>query len=124
MNEPMNEPMNQDSDRMLQRLRQHLDRSSAELDGATLSKLNRARQHALDAASPRAAVSAWRRPLLVGSAMAALVGVWLLHTSHLPTEPVSPMAGADLELLAAGEDLELIENLEFYAWLQTQSQGG
>lgn len=116
--------MNQDSDLMLQRLRQHLDRSSTDLDGATLSKLNQARQRALDTTSRSVALSSWQRPLLVGSAIAVLVGIFMLQTAHLPTESVSPMAAADLELLAAGEDLELIENLEFYAWLQTQSQGG
>ncbi len=30
----------------------------------------------------------------------------------------------DLELLTAGEELELYENLEFYQWLQDREQTG
>lgn len=30
----------------------------------------------------------------------------------------------DLELLTAGEELELYENLEFYRWLQGREQTG
>jgi hypothetical protein len=36
----------------------------------------------------------------------------------------APAAADDFELLAGGEDLEMIEDLEFYAWLEQQSLDG
>jgi hypothetical protein len=43
--------------------------------------------------------------------------------------PEAPMATPvstvdDFELLAGAEELEMIENLEFYAWLEQQSLDG
>ncbi len=122
------------------------------LDAATRSRLNQARQRALDEGlRPRS--RRWQWPAL---AVASACGVMLVLTlgvrtaapvidtepltdaklarstgSHEPaagalsaTLPAAPMSEPEYEMLVAGEDLELIENLEFYAWLDQQSLDG
>ena len=101
-----------------------------DLDAATRSRLNQARQRALDEGlrSPRA--RRWQWPAL---ALASACGVMLVLTLGLrmaapviESEPLlaAPMSEPEYEMLVAGEDLELIENLEFYAWLDQQSLDG
>ena len=41
-----------------------------------------------------------------------------------PPTLAAASAADDLELLAGSEELEMIENLEFYAWLEQQSLDG
>lgn len=100
-----------------------------DLDAATRSRLNQARQRALDVGlRPRA--RRWQWPAL---ALASACGVMLVLSLGLRTtapvieaEPLlaAPMSEPEYEMLVAGEDLELIENLEFYAWLDQQSLDG
>jgi len=103
-----------------------LDEQAATLDAATLSRLNRMRQQALDQGL-RGSRGRWRWPF---AAFATACGVLLVigMVSRLPTaglvSPTTVMAPADYEMLVAGEDLELIEDLEFYAWLDQQSLDG
>lgn len=114
----------------LEAVRAQLDADAAGLDAATLSRLNRARQAALDAGlRPRR--RPWWHWSLVAMASSAAVVLALALTLRTPeiAAPVAPVALEqpevdDLELLVAGEDLELIENLEFYAWLEQQSLDG
>lgn len=116
-------------------LRDLLDAEAAALDAATLSRLNRARQAALDAGLrspalpwqgwtwtlPAAAVAVlalWLMPALMPSA--ADSGPALADLEALLAEP----AAADGELLASDAPLELIDEWEFYAWLEQQPDVG
>jgi hypothetical protein len=104
--------------------RRGLDEGVESLDAATLSRLNRARQAALDAArAPRR--PAWRWPVAFAAAASLVVAV-VLAPRLGPVAPTADPAlgGADLELLAASEDLALYEDLEFYAWLDAQQPSG
>lgn len=110
----------------LNQVREVLDESTASMDAQTASRLNRARQRALDLGlKPR---SRWVWPSLA-LATAASLTLALSLAVHMPDTAPLPAAAAadlsqDLELLAGSEDLELIENLEFYAWLEQQSLDG
>lgn len=113
----------------LNQVREVLDESTASMDAQTASRLNRARQRALDLGlKPR---SRWVWPSLA-LATAASLTLALSLAVHMPDTAPLPAATAaraadlsqDLELLAGSEDLELIENLEFYAWLEQQSLDG
>ena len=109
--------------------RELLDAQGDNLDAATRSRLNQARQRALDEGlRPRA--RRWQWPAL---ALSCACGVVLVLGLGLRTaapvieaEPLlaAPMSEPEYEMLVAGEDLELIENLEFYAWLDQQSLDG
>lgn len=98
-----------------------LRRSAEDIDAATASRLNRARQAALGAMPRRRPASAWLLPALSTAAVGALaVGLWLNRGAgpELPagTGPAVESA-ADMDLLLAPDSLEMLEDLEFYAWL-------
>lgn len=106
------------------RVRERLSGGAEALDGATRSKLNQARQAAL-AELERPAWLALPRWLPVGGALAAAVTVALLmRQGPLPGEIPGQAPAEDIEILLSGEDLELYEDLEFYAWIEMQPEVG
>jgi hypothetical protein len=104
------------------RAKELFDESVGSLDGRTRSALNQARQAALAELEGRQRQGAWRfwGPLS-GVAAAALViavvfgPVWT--TMQPPTENAMPFE--DFDIVADAENLELLEDLDFYAWLDT-----
>ena len=98
--------------------RQAYRESLNELDGETLSRLNQAKHRALDEL-PKGRSLDWR--WLPAGAVAAAVVVALLVSSPRPGFEVEPVAGAagadDLEILLGEDELEMIDELEFYAWI-------
>jgi hypothetical protein len=114
------------------RVRALLDAESDGLDAATLSRLNRARQAALDAGlRPRLRPwsAAW---MLVPTAACAALVWWLspmpaarpeaapalTELEALLSEPVA----VESDLLVGDTPLELINEWEFYAWLERQPE--
>jgi hypothetical protein len=130
----VNTPVQDESvkdERLEQRSRELFDTRVANLDARTRSRLNQVRQAALDAARGPAVGSPARWLLPVGSA-AALGLVVLTATQFMRPgneAPVIEEATAlastvdDLEILASSDDLEMLRNMEFYAWLETQPEG-
>lgn len=111
-----------DEDAWIERASALLDRSADDLDAATLSRLNRARQAALAERHAIPRVWAWR----VGFAAAAValfgVGLSLHHrvetNSATPIE--APLQAGDIDFLGNDDEtLDLSENLDFYAWLES-----
>lgn len=116
-------------------LRNLLDAEVASLDAATLSRLNRARQAALDAGL-KSGARRWRGWALALPAVAcAVLAIWLLPAVSPPVVE----AGAELadleallvepamvdgDLLVSDAPLELIDEWEFYAWLEQQPDEG
>ena len=118
--------------------RQALEESVLRIDGRVRSRLNQARQAAVEAASAR------RRPLFsrfftlvptAGAAAAAvLVAMVLWHRGPqvdfpLASEPPLHTAGAgDLDLLADDEALDLVQDGDgsgsFYEWAADQTEAG
>jgi len=119
---------------LVERIRRRLDQDVNGLDSATLSRLEQARRLALAAvAQPRRRW--WRmtwvasrpaRDWLVPAGAFASVVATVVAVTLMVMEPGSGLAreADDLELLTAGEELELYENLEFYQWLQDREQTG
>lgn len=118
------------------RSRALLERSAQDLDGATLSRLTRARQAALDSLEPAPRGRGLLRWVGVAAVTAGLALV--MWRGLLPGVPVSPppvqplvqeaapqallpppVATPDFELLADAERYALLEELEFYAWLES-----
>ena len=112
--------------RFQDRSRQTLDQCLADMDAATVSRLNRIRHAALT----ETRTFSWRSwalasGLVTASAVVlAMISVAMTGALHQPSLPVSVDTSlADLELLASDENLEMLEELEFYAWLQTELDG-
>ena len=108
-----------------ERKKRLFDQSVAALDGATRSKLTQARYRALEElVGPRKPI--WNRSWLPAGAAAA-VAVLSLMLWQGQLEPVSDAgfdvaAVTDLEILLGEEELEMVEELEFYAWLDEQAE--
>ena len=106
---------------LLDRCRQALDRSLEDIDAASLSRLNRIRQTAL----AEARISRWHWWIPASGLATACAVLLIVNLSWRepsgPTAIESPLG--DLELLASNENLEMLEELEFYAWLQTELEG-
>ena len=122
-----------DEARMIERIREQLDAGVNDLDDATLSRLAQARHRAVAAAGkPRRRWWApWPRELPAGEwlvpagAFASIVATAVALTIMVG-EPGDGLARDvdDLEILTAGEEIELYENLEFYLWLQDRESTG
>ncbi len=113
------------------RVRNLLEADASSLDAATCSRLNQARQAALGAAG-RGALAQWfsanlgvRRLWLPAGLSAALVlALALVLQPGAGRHTAATQAGSepqDLELLQGGESLELYEDQDFYAWLDTSA---
>ena len=113
-----------------ERVRRTLDESVDQLDFDTLGRLEIARRRALsEAAKPG---KRWWRPLgferdwLVPAGAFASIVATVLALTLMVSDPGGQSLEVldDIELLTAGEDLELLENLEFYQWLPDLEQTG
>ncbi|MBT8098242.1 MAG: hypothetical protein KJO82_00760 [Gammaproteobacteria bacterium] len=95
------------------------DESVESLDAATLSKLNQGRQAALAEVAGARAGTAWLRWAPAGGlAAAAVVAVIMMQGPGMDGVPSIPdTAATDLEILLGDDSLEMIEELEFYSWI-------
>ncbi len=90
------------------------DESVERLDGATLSRLNRGREAALDAARDRRQPWVYWLPA-TGAAAAVVIALTMTMGPEAPVD--TPVA--DFEILLGEESIEMYEELEFYAWLES-----
>ena len=107
------------------RVREALEAGLAGLDDTARARLAAARRAAVAAATP---TSRWRTFAWPAAALAASLALWIGLREPAPALPPPATDVADYAqgLVVATEDdaAALAEDLEFYAWLETQSQGG
>jgi len=104
----------------LQRVKDSLDSSEAQLDNDTLRQLRQARNKALARLPARRRI--WQ-PVGLTAIAASLALIVSLHIMQ-PDIAVNAPAVEDINLLSAGDDLDLYENLDFYQWLALEQQNG
>ncbi len=114
----MNGPNTHDDDRFADKAKELFDDSVERLDAATLSQLNQRRQAALAEASNAGSRVQWGRWLpAAGVTAAAVVAVVMMQGTptvvELPSDEVT-----DFEILLSEDNIEMIEELEFYDWLE------
>ena len=112
-----------DNDDMLQQVRQALDDSVDNLDEMTRARLQAARKRAIGSAIQQSGWRRWLQPrpavtLPVGAMAMVLVAVVSLHIYRAPTAITAPDAEV-LEMLTAVDDLEILQDMEFYEWLES-----
>lgn len=109
--------------RLAERARTLFDKSVDDLDAATVSQLNRNRHDALARARRRRMVFGWPALLPASAVAAAAVVAVLISTGDgNGLQPVQSEAATDLELLLENEELEMLEDLEFYSWIDFEEE--
>jgi hypothetical protein len=113
--------MNETDEKLVQKAKEAFDASVDGLDAATLSRLNRGRHAALEAATrPNSVWMNWMPA--TGVAAAVLIAVFALR-GPADMEVISAPA-TDLEILLSEESIEMLEDLEFYSWLDALELDG
>ena len=94
------------------------DDSVEQLDAATLSRLNQGRQKALEEIQAVRPAGHWARWVPAGGLAAAAV-VAVVVWQGTPVEHSAPAAGSatDFEILLSEDSLDMLEDLEFYSWM-------
>ena len=100
--------------------RELFDDSVERLDAATLSRLNQGRQQALQEIRERGGAGQWARWVPAGGLAAAAV-VAVVVWQGMPVEHSAPAAGTatDFEIMLSEDSLDMLEDLEFYSWIDT-----
>ncbi len=104
------------------RARELLEESTQRLDGRVRSRLTQARFAAVEEARRARHPFAWRTWVPAGALAAAAVLTVVLWNGHSAQPPALGAAQSldDLEIVAGGENFELLENLDFYEWVAIQ----
>jgi hypothetical protein len=113
----MNEPRN--DEQFAERAKTLFDNSVDKLDAAALSRLNKGRHAALEQLkqSPPRSPSIFWIPA-TGIATAALVALIVLRGPADVGMPLEAPVASDFEILLEADSLEMLEELEFYSWLE------
>jgi hypothetical protein len=114
----MNNEYNTDDDKaILKTAIDSLDQSIEHLDGHTLSRLNQARHHALDqTARPRLFNTQWLKAGAIAALIFTVVNGWMMFSAS----KIQQMDTDDFELIVVNEDFELMQDLDFVAWMIEQ----
>lgn len=108
-----------DDEKFAEDARRLFDDSVGRLDANTLSNLNRGRHAALaelKVGESRRLRSRWLP--LAGVAAAAVVAVIVVRGPTGMDVVIDPVTATDFEMLLDEESLEMLEDLEFYSWLE------
>ena len=115
--------MNEQHDAFEKQLKETFDDSVDALDGATLSKLNRSRHEALaQLQNPRHQWSRWMPA--TGAAAAILIAVAVLQTPSAIDDVAGISTVTDMEILLGEDSIEMLEDLEFYSWIDMAEAEG
>ena len=109
--------MNKTDEQLAQAAKRAFDQSVDGLDAATLSRLNRGRQAAL--AEARRPGREWLRWMPATGVAAAVLLVLVMQQGPGDADVIAAPA-SDLEILLGEESIEMLEELEFYSWLDTE----
>jgi len=113
--------MKKSDEKFAQEAKALFDASVDDLDAATLSTLNQSRHRALEEArSPRGQLMRWVPA--AGIAAAVLFGIMLTLPGTGSLDPM-PAGVADMDILLGEDSLEMLEELEFYSWLDVMEEG-
>jgi hypothetical protein len=105
------------------RAREVLEQSVADLDGRTRSKLTRARHAALAEVGGHAKRYRWQWLVPAGGlATVALVAIVIVaNRNHVAGHEPSG-ALEDFEIVAQDENMDMLRDVDFYAWIDTEGQ--
>jgi len=97
------------------------DASVDGLDGETRSKLNRGRQAALAELQPGG--RRWAQWIPAGGVAVAAVAALVVWTGSMQVPELdAPGVASDMEILLTEDSLEMLEDLEFYSWIDLDGE--
>ena len=108
----------QHDDKLARQAKELFDDSVERLDAATLSRLNRSRHEALaelERTKPVGQWARWRPATGVAAAAVIAVVVWQGVATEGPLPATNSVT--DFEILLGEDSLEMLEDLEFYSWI-------
>ena len=108
--------MNESDEKFVNKAKGLFDESVDRLDAGTLSALNRSRHEALKEA--REQRSPWLRWAPALGVTAAVVGAVMLALPQ--PDLVETVPPDDMDILLGEDSIEMLEDLEFYAWMELQ----
>ena len=122
MNEPTDKATNdpRKDAQFADEAKQLFDDSVDSLDAATLSRLNQGRLRALAELSSTRTRGQWLGWIpAAGVAVAVLVTVMIMRGPNGVDIPIESVTTTDFEILLDEDSLEMLEDLEFYSWLES-----
>src|SRR5215510_14601853 len=111
---------NEGDEAFVRRVKAILDEGNAHLDARVRSRLTQARHAALAQADARP--NLWLRQWAPAAGIAAAAVLAVLVWTSAPREQPPDEALNDLEIVLAGENLDMLENLDFYEWVDADAQ--
>ncbi|HEY7638504.1 MAG TPA: hypothetical protein VH814_02180 [Steroidobacteraceae bacterium] len=109
---------NEPGDNELERKARTLFENSVEqLDARTRSKLTQARNRALDEVKKGAGQRRWIWAPIGGAALAAVAAVVVVSGGLRSGTETGALALEDIDIVADSENLDMLEDVEFYQWL-------
>jgi negative regulator of sigma E activity len=103
----------------VRRVKAALDEGNEHLDARVRSRLRQARHAALAQVQPRPAF--WVRQWVPAAGLAAAAVLAVLVWPQAPSVQPQDEALSDLEIVLAEENLDLLEDLDFYEWVDAES---
>ena len=118
----MNEPNHTSTDDAFAgKAKRLFDESVESLDGETRSRLNRGRQAAL--AEIRSGNRRWVQWAPAGGVAVAAVAALVVWTGSSQIDVLdTPEVASDMEILLTEDSLEMLEDLEFYSWIDLDGE--
>jgi hypothetical protein len=116
VNDPRPDPLEQ-------RSRELFEDSVGRLDARTRSRLNQARQQALNELNRGRTRRYWLAAPLGGLAAVSMIAVVLLmgRDPAAPAQESAALPLDDFDIVADADSLELLQDVEFYSWLAEAS---
>lgn len=118
----MNAPLDSkrtDNERIVDKAKALFDDSVDNLDAATLSRLNQGRHRALAELERGSSIKPWLRWVpATGIAATALLAVMVMRGPGGVDSLEGPVTASDFEMLLEEDSLDMLEELEFYLWLE------
>ena len=108
-------------DGFAERAKQLFDESVESMDSQTRSHLNRARQTALEPLKPGQPTIVHWVPLTGLAAAAVAAVVFWTPNPKVGDFGIQAMA-SDMEMLLTDESWEMLEDLEFYSWIELEEE--
>ena len=107
--------VDRDEQQLMANAKAALEQGVADLDAQTLSRITRARYRALDRLPERHAQSPWRvsAGVALTTCMAFMIFIAIPRQQQQPASMIE-----DIEVITTTDELDLYEQLDFYAWLE------